>query len=103
MNDIKQIIENTESKGLNIVQYISRHRTVIIILVASSAIILAVFQAQSYLNPERNEEKYTEIRSSISTKEIDEEILSKLKETLSDAENTADLNLAQDRTNPFAE
>lgn len=103
MSDVKQLLEKTENKGANAVQYISNHRTVIVIVVASVAILFAVLQAQSFLNPPRNEEKYTEIKSSISIREIDEETLRKLESTLEDKENEASSNLAQDRTNPFAE
>jgi len=103
MNDIKQLFEKTESKGIDAVDFISRHRTVIIIFVACSAILLSVMQAQSYLNPSRNEDKYNEVRSTINTKEINQEILTKLEKTQSDVINTAESNFVQDRTNPFAE
>jgi hypothetical protein len=103
MNDVKQLLKKTESKGVDVIYFISKHRTVIIIFVACSAILLSVLQAQSYLNPSRNEDKYNEIRSTINTKEIDQEILAKLEKTQNDIVNTAESNFVQDRTNPFAE
>jgi hypothetical protein len=103
MSDIKDILEKTESKGSDAIEFISKHRTVILILVASVAIIISVLQAQSYLNPPRDENKYNEIKATITTKEIDQETVIKLQKTQDDVENTADSNFVEDRTNPFAE
>jgi hypothetical protein len=103
MSELKSILEKSETKGLVVVDFVSKHRVVITIVVACAAVILAVFQAQSYLSPERNEEKYIEVKSSISTRKIDQEIVDKLSFAESDKENTADSNFVDDRTNPFAE
>lgn len=103
MSDIKQLLDKGESKGSDIMKFISKHRTVLVILVASSAIILAVFQTQDFLNPDRNEEKYSEVKSSLTIKQLDEEIIKKLETTQQDQENTASSNFVKDRTNPFAE
>lgn len=103
MNDLKKIIQKSETKSLLVVNFISKHRVVLTILVACAAIILAVFQAQSYLSPERNEDKYMEVKSSISTKKINQEIVDKLNFAELDKENTAESNFVDDRTNPFAE
>jgi uncharacterized membrane protein affecting hemolysin expression len=62
MSDIKLLLEKTETKSAEIIRFISKHRTVIIIFVACVAIFVAVMQTQSYLNPDRNEDKFTEIK-----------------------------------------
>jgi cytoskeletal protein RodZ len=103
MNSLKQLLNKGESKGSELMKFISKHRVVIVILVASSAIILAVFQTQSYLNPERNEDKYTEVKSSLTIKQLDEEVIDKLETTQLDQENTASSSFVEDRTNPFTE
>jgi hypothetical protein len=103
MNDLKNLIIKTENKASFVIEFISRHRIVITVFVISSAVLIAVIQAQSYLNPERNEDKYIEIKSSITTREIDQEIVEKLKDTQIDREETAESNFVDDRTNPFAE
>lgn len=103
MSDIKDILEKSENKGLDVVAYISKHRTVILVLVACIAILAALMQTQSYLNPKRNEDKYTEIKSSISAKKIDDEKLEKLQTTQQDKTESVDSNFVPDRSNPFTE
>jgi hypothetical protein len=103
MNDMKNILEKSSNKLVSTIEFISKHRIVITILVISAAVIIAVLQAQTYLNPERNEEKYLEVKSTISIREIDQEIIDKLIKTQEDRENIAESNFVDDRTNPFAE
>ncbi len=103
MNDMKNIAKKAEITGLRTVSFISKHRTVILVFVASIAVLMAVMQAQSYLNPARNELKYTEIKSSTTIRKIDEDVLRKLEKTQEDIDNTVDGNLVIDRKNPFSE
>jgi cell division protein YceG involved in septum cleavage len=103
MNDLKKIFEKSENKALSVVGFISKHRIVITIFVICFAVLVAVMQAQSYLNPERNEDKYIEIKSTISTRQIDQEIVEKLRKTQVDREESAESDFVDDRTNPFAE
>lgn len=103
MNDFKNIFQKYESKAQLVVGFISKHRVVITTLVISFAVLVAVLQAQSFLNPERNEEKYIEIKSSISTRQIDQELIDKLSKTQTDKVNTAESSFVDNRTNPFTE
>jgi membrane carboxypeptidase/penicillin-binding protein len=103
MNDLKNLFVKTENRAVTIAGFISRHRIVITIFVISSAVLISVMQAQSYLNPERNEDKYLEIKNTISSREIDQEVVKKLEKTQIDREETAESNFVDDRTNPFAE
>lgn len=103
MNDLKNLIQKTENEALSVVGFISKHRIVITIFVISSAVLVAVLQAQSFLNPARNEDKYLEIKSSVSIRQIDQDVLNKLSKTQADRESTAESNFVDDRTNPFAE
>lgn len=103
MSKMNESLGKLTAEGQKLVDFVSSHRTVIIIVVACGAIIAAVFQAQSYLNPERNEEKYTELSSSITVKSLDEEILEKLEATQNDQNYNVDSNFVPDRTNPFTE
>ena len=103
MSDVKEIIEKSENTGLRAVGYVSKHRTVIIVVVICAAVLAAIVQTQSYLNPTRNEAKYTELKSSFNTKSIDNETLEKLQATQSDKTETVDSNFVPDRNNPFTE
>jgi hypothetical protein len=103
MSDFKKLVENSENKALSTVDFISKHRIVITILVICFAVLFAVLQAQSYLNPERNEDKYIEIKGTISTSQIDQEVVEKLRKTQVDREESAESDFVDDRTNPFAE
>lgn len=103
MSNIKELLEKSENKGLGAVAYITKHRTVIIVFVASTAILAALIQTQSYLNPARNEDKYTEIKATISAKKIDKTKLEKLQTTQQDKAESVDSNFVPDRSNPFTE
>jgi hypothetical protein len=103
MIDIKAQLEKSKTKGSDLIAYITKHRTVIIIFVASTAIIAALMQTQSYLNPARNEDKYNENKSSITTKTIDEEKLEKLQAIQQDKIESVDSSFVPDRSNPFVE
>jgi hypothetical protein len=103
MSNLKSLLEKSENKGSDLISYISKHRTVIIVFVACIAILAALMQTQSYLNPVRNEDKYTEVKSSISAKKIDEEKLEKLQTTEQDGDTSVDSNFVPDRSNPFTE
>jgi hypothetical protein len=103
MNDSKKIVEQIESNAIKIIGYIGRHRTIIVIFIACTAIFASIMQAQSYLNPVRNEDKYTEVQSSSNTKKIDPAIVEKLSKTQEDYNSTADSSFVPDRSNPFAE
>jgi cell division protein YceG involved in septum cleavage len=103
MNDLKNIFSNAQSSGAKSIDFISRHRTVIVILVVCFAVIAALLQTQSYLNPTRNEDKYTEVITSVNPKKIDQEIVAKLEETQNDQNSSVDSSFVPDRNNPFAE
>lgn len=103
MSDLKNIINMSGNKAQSVIDFISKHRVVITIFVISSAVLIAVMQAQSFLNPTRNEDKYLKVKSTISTRQIDQEVIEKLSQTQSDFINTAESNFVDDRTNPFAE
>lgn len=103
MSDTRKVIENAEQTGIKIVGLISKHRTVILIFIASIAILASVLQTQSYLNPVRNEDKYTEVQSTANSKKIDQAIVDKLSKTQNDQNSTVDSNFVPDRSNPFTE
>ncbi len=103
MNDTKKILGDAEQYGVKVLGIIGKHRTVIVIFIACIAILASVLQAQNYLNPVRNEEKYTEVQSTANTKKIDQTIVDKLSKTQEDQNSTVDSNFVPDRNNPFAE
>lgn len=103
MSDTKKLVGDAEKVGIKVLGIIGKHRTVIIIFIACIAIFASVSQAQSYLNPVRNEEKYTEVQSSANSKKIDQTIVDKLSKTQNDQNSTVDSDFVPDRNNPFAE
>jgi|GEM_PF-2166385 len=103
MNDTKLTLERFQQSGTKFISKIGKHRTVIIIFIACIAIISSVLQAESYLNPVRNEDKYTEVQSSANTKKIDQAIVEKLSKTQEDQYGTVTSDFVPDRNNPFAE
>jgi hypothetical protein len=81
----------------------SRHRMISIFIFSSIAIVLALMQTRSYLNPTRDEAIYTELSAEINYKGIDESIVKKLQSTQGDEEIQVDAILVPDRNNPFNE
>lgn len=84
-------------------EYIALHRVFIIIVVACLAILIASVRSNGYLEPVRDENHYTEKISEVNPKKINQEILSKLKDTEDDENSEVDSNLAPGRENPFVE
>lgn len=103
MNNLKDIPAKLQDNSMIIVGFISKHRTVFVIFIMCFAILAAAMQTQIYLNPDRNEVRYTEIRSSVNPKKIDQNIVNKLAETEKDQNNSVDSNFVPNRNNPFAE
>lgn len=84
-------------------QFTTKHRIVIIFMIASGAALLALMQSRTYLNPERNEARYDEQRLQINYSSIDQKVVEKLSATLEDKDITVDQNLVPNRNNPFSE
>ena len=103
MNDLNKYLDLAKKYGLESVHLISRFRTLLTVAIAALAIFAAVLQAQEFLNPARNETTYTETKSQVTVKNIDQEILSKLEATQSDRTDTASSDFVPNRDNPFAE
>ena len=103
MKDLNNILPKLNVYLNKSIAFISKHRIVLTVVIACGAILASVMQAQGYLNPTRNEELYTEQKSSSNIKTIDEDIVKKLEETQTDEDIFVDSNFVEDRTNPFNE
>ena len=103
MNDTKKLAEKLSQSGIKLISVVGKHRTVIVIFIACIAIFASVMQTQSYLNPSRNEAKYSEVQSTANSKKIDQSIVDKLSKTQEDQNSTVNSSFVPDRNNPFAE
>lgn len=103
MNDISNSLVrlNTASKGL--LHFLGKHRILIVIIISSAAIVFALFETRSYLNPGRDESIYTELSTGINYSGIDQDTVEKLRSTQNDQEILVDSNFVPDRNNPFSE
>ena len=101
MKDLDKITAKAKATGTSIVLFVNNHRTILLISLACFAVIASVMQAQSYLNPVRNEAKYTELSSGITAKKLNKEIIEKLEKTQLDKDNNVSSNFAPNRNNPF--
>jgi len=95
--------EQATAAGAKLIEYVSRYRTILTLLVACVAILASVMQAQSFLNPERNEDTFAETKSQVNVKSIDQDVLQKLEKTQADRTNSASSNFVPGRNDPFAE
>jgi hypothetical protein len=103
-------MKNTENTAhiikktiVEFIGFIDKYRMVIIVLIASIAVLSAVLQTQGHLNPPRNEAEFLELKSSISVKKLDEEVLRKLQQTQDDLNASVDSDFVPNRNNPFVE
>jgi hypothetical protein len=103
MKELDNLLPKFKEYLAKAIAFISKHRVVITVIVACSAILASVMQAQGFLNPVRNETLYTEQKASSSTKTIDEEIVKKLSETQTGEDISVDSDFVPDRNNPFNE
>jgi hypothetical protein len=89
---------------LNHVQeFVAAHAFVIVFVVGGLAIGFSLVRARSYLNPSRDEDKYTSAASKLNYSKVDQKVLSRLKLTQNDQQSQVSKNLAPNRTNPFNE
>ena len=104
MNDqLQDTLDKASDFGHKFANFTAKHRIVIIFLIASSAIMLALLQSRTYLNPERDEARYEEERVLINYSTVDQEIVDKLSATLEDQDINVDSNFVPNRNNPFSE
>lgn len=103
MKELNNILPKVKEYLARSISFVSMHRVVITVVVACSAILASVIQAQGFLNPVRNETLYTEQKASSNTKTIDEEVVRKLSETQTGENISVDSNFVPDRNNPFNE
>lgn len=103
MNDMKKYLDQAQGYATKFVNVIVHYRIILTFAVACLAIVAAVFQAQEFLNPSRDETTYTETKSQVNVKNIDEDVVNKLRETQEDADQIVDTDFVPGRDNPFAE
>ncbi len=83
--------------------FVARYRILLIFMLGSVAILMALLQTRSLLNPSRNETQYEEGIKSINYTTINQDIVNKLKSTQNDQAILVNPELVPDRNNPFSE
>lgn len=100
MNNQIDSMKNSTTKYLDL---INKHQVFIVLLIASSVLIFTLVQSRTYLNPERNEDRYAEESVKINYSTIDQEIVDEISTTLDDEDIQVDPNFVPGRNNPFSE
>jgi hypothetical protein len=103
MNDLMQIGSKANKGIRTILSFAALHRVVLLLTVASLAILSAVLLSSTYVNPERDEERFLELQAEIRYSNIDESIVEKLQKTQDDREIEVNSDLVPNRNNPFSE
>lgn len=83
--------------------FISKYILLFTVTVSSLTIIIALLISQHYINPVRDEQVYNEGEAQISFKEINQDKLKTLQESLETSNVEVGTDFVPDRTNPFAE
>lgn len=100
MNERLDSLKNSFNKYLGM---INKHQVFIVLIIASAVLGYTLLQSRTYLNPERNEERYTEESLKVNYATIDQEVVDQLSATLDDASIDVDSNFVPGRTDPFSE
>jgi hypothetical protein len=103
MNDLKTQLSAFVKKFEAITSFVARHTVLVFFMIASLAILAALLQSRSYLDPARDEQIYSEGVSGIQYKTIDEETLDALLASEQDEQIEVNPALVPGRDNPFAE
>ena len=101
--DFPTVLEKIRAYGEKFTGFVGRYRTVLTVAVACGAVLAAVMQTRSYLNPVRNETVYEETRTQVNVKSIDNDVVTKLEATQSDRTDSVDSDFVPGRDNPFDE
>jgi hypothetical protein len=79
------------------------HGVVIIFIVAGATIGMALVRARAYLEPARDENRYTEESAKNNYSKIDYKLVEKLENSLVKAPVDVNQNVDPNRNNPFSE
>lgn len=83
--------------------FVGIHAFVIVFVFGGLAIGFALVRARSYLNPIRDDDRYTEASAKLNFNKVDQKILNRLKLTQDDADVQVKQSLVPNRSNPFNE
>jgi len=84
-------------------EFFAKHRFTLVFIIASSAVLFALLQSRTYLNPVRNEARYEEGKLKINYASIDQEVVDEISRTLDDKNIEVTPSLVPNRNNPFSE
>lgn len=82
---------------------IADHGVFLMFIIAGLSIGFSLYKARTYLNPIRDETKYSELTANNNYSKIDYNIVSKLSAALEDTDVQANKNIDPKRSNPFSE
>ena len=96
-------VAKLSSSAKELMRFLGKHRFLLIFLIASCAVMFALLQTRTYLNPSRDEDVYTELKTGVNYSEIDNDVVEKLQSTQDDEDIQVDANFVPNRSNPFSE
>lgn len=84
-------------------KFFNKYLLLVAMATSSLTVIAAILIAQSYINPVRDENIYIEGESQISFKQIDQEKLDTLRDSLDSSRVNVETDFVPNRNNPFSE
>lgn len=97
------MIEKIKSFLAKYLRVVQRNQVFIVILLVSAVLIFSLLRSRGYLDPVRNEERFSEGVLKIKYSTIDQSIIDEIGATLEDKDIEVDSNFEPGRNNPFAE
>ncbi len=83
--------------------FLNKHNFLVLVLFSGLMLTIAITVSQKYLKPIRDENAYNKGLSEIIIKQIDQQKLQELTNSLDDTKIDVGPNFVPDRDNPFAE
>ena len=83
--------------------FFATHAVMIVIVLGGAAIGYSLYRARTYLNPVRDESRYSDGSAKLNYSKIDDNVLGRLKLTQNDKDNNVNRSLVPNRSNPFNE
>jgi len=103
MSDKKSPQESLKKLSVAVVDFLTNHRFVLVIVIVGIALSFALIKTRSAINVTRNEDRYNEEVLKINYKQIDSETLESFRLADEDRKVEVNSNFDPTRQNPFTE
>lgn len=101
MKDIKNLVEKIKKNAISAVDYATSHRILLLFIILGFAIGFALYKTGTYIDVERDNQRYTEETAKIKYNKIDKNILDSFSNKQTDSNVEVNSKYDPNRNNPF--